>query len=394
VQAGTHLLHIESDSANAVPLHAKTVAGAQALKIEGWSDMLGNVRVGGYITSTGAITAAGTISASNYPPQSCAAGSSISAISSTGAVTCETDDNSGGDITSVTAGSGLSGGGTTGAVTLTVPTGGITSTHVLSTQVQLRASGTCAAGSSIRVINADGTVSCETDDNSGGTVTGTATAGQVAYWGGSGYVSGDSGATYDASGDVLTLAGGINTGTYSGATTGQAKISANKSDYALIVRQSSASGYGATIHPGSDSNAAFAVSNTADTLNRHVLFGNGDAYFGYGSGNVGIGTAAMSGRLDVRGANEGGFIVWDTSALNGSTQTILSGVSVSGISGNYVCSGTSTTAAAISQISVSTSAYACGGLNQFTISLAGTGVAIYRSSGSSTLHIMLTFTWK
>lgn len=41
------------------------------------------------------------------------------------------DDDAGGDITAVTAGSGLSGGGSSGAVSLFVPTNGITSTHVL-----------------------------------------------------------------------------------------------------------------------------------------------------------------------------------------------------------------------------------------------------------------------
>ena len=39
-------------------------------------------------------------------------------VNQDGTVTCESDDNSGGDITDVTAGTGLSGGGTTGAVTL------------------------------------------------------------------------------------------------------------------------------------------------------------------------------------------------------------------------------------------------------------------------------------
>ena len=50
----------------------------------------------------------------------CAAGSSIRAIAADGTVTCETDNDSGGDITAVTAGSYLSGGGTSGPVTLNV----------------------------------------------------------------------------------------------------------------------------------------------------------------------------------------------------------------------------------------------------------------------------------
>lgn len=80
-------------------------------------------------------------------------GRSIRAINPDGTVICETDTDSGGDITAVTAGTGLTGGGTTGSVTLNADTD----------YLQRRVSATCAVGRSIRAINADGTVICEVD---------------------------------------------------------------------------------------------------------------------------------------------------------------------------------------------------------------------------------------
>ena len=71
---------------------------------------------------------------------------------------CADDDTGGGgDITSVIAGTGLSDGGTSGDVTLNADT----------SYLQRRVSSTCTAGSSIREIKEDGTVTCETDDTGG-----------------------------------------------------------------------------------------------------------------------------------------------------------------------------------------------------------------------------------
>jgi trimeric autotransporter adhesin len=64
-------------------------------------------------------------------------------------------DAIGSNISAVSAGYGLAGGGTAGEVALSVMTG----------TIQQRVNGNCAAGASIRSINVDGTVLCETDND-------------------------------------------------------------------------------------------------------------------------------------------------------------------------------------------------------------------------------------
>ena len=76
----------------------------------------------------------------------CAPGSMVTAINADGSVVCETDDD-----TTYTAGTGLDLVGTT--------------FNVLTDTVQTRVTGACTPGSMVTAINADGSVVCETDDD-------------------------------------------------------------------------------------------------------------------------------------------------------------------------------------------------------------------------------------
>ena len=80
----------------------------------------------------------------------CAAGEAVRTINQDGSVACEPVAGGAGDITAVTAGTGLSGGGTTGAVALAVD----------PTQVQSRVAAQCPAGQAIQFINQNGTITC------------------------------------------------------------------------------------------------------------------------------------------------------------------------------------------------------------------------------------------
>lgn len=91
----------------------------------------------------------------------CTTGLYVQSINVDGSVACGVDLNSGGTITGVAPGLGLSGGGTSGYVSL----------GVVSTTVQLRVSGSCTAGQYVRIINADGSVTCGTDAGGSGTIT-------------------------------------------------------------------------------------------------------------------------------------------------------------------------------------------------------------------------------
>lgn len=81
----------------------------------------------------------------------CPADTAIRQVTASGNVVCEPV----GDITAVNARNGLDGGGTSGAVDLSIDT----------SYVQRRVSGNCAAGTAIRGIALDGSVTCEPTDS-------------------------------------------------------------------------------------------------------------------------------------------------------------------------------------------------------------------------------------
>ena len=83
----------------------------------------------------------------------CPVGTAMRIIASDGSALCAPVGS--GDIEGVTAGTGLTGGGDTGSVTL----------HADTSYLQRRVGSTCAAGSSIRTINSNGTVVCESDND-------------------------------------------------------------------------------------------------------------------------------------------------------------------------------------------------------------------------------------
>jgi len=101
----------------------------------------------------------------------CGAGSSIRIIYNDGTVTCETDDVGGITACSDCNGTFVNEGQANSITSAMISDGTITYSDTNVDSVQRRVSSSCSSGSSIRVINNNGTVTCETDDTGAGTLT-------------------------------------------------------------------------------------------------------------------------------------------------------------------------------------------------------------------------------
>src|SRR5437763_11955553 len=93
---------------------------------------------------------------------------------------------------------------------------------------QNRVTGTCPVGSSIRVINADGSVMCQVDTNSGGTVTSVATG------------SGLTGGPITTSGTISIAPGGVTSANIADGTV--AAVDVNAAEVQLRVTGNCATG--------------------------------------------------------------------------------------------------------------------------------------------------------
>lgn len=190
-----------------------------------------------------------------------------------------------GDITAVSAGTGLFGGGTSGNVTLRANT----------TYLQRRVSGTCATGSSIRVINADGTVSCQTDTS--GSSLWTQSGSNIYYNAGSigvGTTPSSSYKIYSKGGSYGIRAEGSTMGGYFRDSDGTSFSYVAYGGWGILGYGDSAGGY---------------FSNLQGTSGIYLAYSDYGIYQSIGSknyfkGNVGIGTTnPTTAKLVVSGAN-------------------------------------------------------------------------------------------
>ena len=107
----------------------------------------------------------------------CSGTEKVTGIGTDGAIACAADQNAGGDITGVTAGTGLGGGGSSGSVTLNLQ-------NPTTSAIGGVKAGSCSGTQKVTGIGTDGAIDCAADQNAGGDITGV-TAGTGLTGGGS-----------------------------------------------------------------------------------------------------------------------------------------------------------------------------------------------------------------
>jgi len=280
----------------------------------------------------------------------------------------------GGYVSSVTAGTGLTGGTITGSGTIAADT----------TYLQRRVSGTCAAGSSIRTINADGTVVCEADDAGTGTVTSVATG--VGLTGGPGTSAGTINLATTQLLPTVACANGQVPG-WNGASwtcTTPNIVAAN-----VNLQDSASSTVGNLTKPGGVFMHNFGINGTFAGVNagNFSMTGSHNSAFGYGalavnaSGlhNTALGTQALAANTSGSANTAAGlFALGNTTSGGGNTAvgwTALSG-NVAGSNNTVVGSG-----ASILSSGSGNTAVGRGALNNNTS--GSSNIAIGDSAGTS-----------
>jgi len=255
----------------------------------------------------------------------CPSGQLMTGVNVDGTVTCQAGAAGTGDITAVAAGAGLSGGGTSGDVSLAIATAGVTNAmlaadavdatkiaagavgtaDVDATQIQRRVGGNCTAGSAIRVVNQDGTVTCEAGGSgditgvtagaglSGGALSGDATLAII--FAGSGAAT--TAARSDHAHDLLGNNTGVGSAALASVTSGTGNTALGNIALTSVSGGSSNTAVGnASLRftsLGSDNTAVGALALTGNqgdgntALGRSTLIANSS-----GSNNVAIGTSA------------------------------------------------------------------------------------------------------
>ncbi len=246
----------------------------------------------------------------------CPAGSSIRVINIDGSVMCESFSDSGGDITGITAGSGLTGGGSSGDVTINADT----------TYIQRRVSSGCAAGNSIRAIGEDGTVTCEPDDNSGGDITGVTAGTGLTGGGTNGNVTLNASFPFSLSGSTL---GGVIRATNSFGSVGSAAhyaIYGNATGWDGIGVYGEASGASAGIGVYGNATTTFATGVSARSSNYTGLKATTDAtdyHAGLFTTTVGVGLAGATLYTQTNNSTGDGIALWAHNDHTSSTDATM-----------------------------------------------------------------------